>query len=164
VDAFGDAIAPSPNVGVPDVRVSGVSLSFSLLPSRLARGSRACADHALAQSHEQFAAAASQRMRGFDRTNHPGLTPAARQKRSETRKAQRAAELAWEREHPGPVDREEFTRDIAPTLASLSANAISRATGLSVRYCGQIKRGERVPHPRLWATLGGLAPSQVRDG
>lgn len=121
--------------------------------------STACAAHALSQSHEQFAAAASVRMRGFDRTNHPGLTPAARQKRSETRKAQRAAELAWEREHPGPVDREVFRREIAPMLANLSASAISRATGLSVRYCGEIKRRERVPHPRVWHLLASLVPA-----
>jgi hypothetical protein len=98
-------------------------------------------------------------MRGFDRTNHPGLTPAARQKRSETRRAQPAAELAWEREHPEPVDREVFRREIAPMLANLSASAISRATGLWVRYCGEIKRGERVPHPRWWEEFKELRPS-----
>lgn len=98
-------------------------------------------------------------MRGFDQTNHPGRTPAARQKHSETRRAQRMAELAWELEHPGPVDREEFVRDIAPKLAAMSARGIARATGLSARYCGEIKRGERVPHPRWWGEFNELRPS-----
>jgi CRISPR-associated endonuclease Cas1 len=115
--------------------------------------SATCAERMLVQSHEQFAAAGSERLRRFDQSNHPGRTPAARQKQRETRRAQRIAELAWEREHPGPVDRDGFARDIAPKLEGMSARAIARATGLSAGYCATIKRGERVPHPRWWQML-----------
>lgn len=96
-------------------------------------------------------------MRGFaGRRDHPGLTPEANRKRSEKRRVQRAEELAWDREHPEPVDREWFAKEIAPKLQTLSARAIARATGLSVSHCAKVKRGERVPHPRLWAALAEL--------
>jgi hypothetical protein len=111
----------------------------------------------LAQVHVGFAAESSKRMRKYDRTNHPGLTPEANRKRSEARKRQRAEELAWEREHPGAVDREQFRRDVAPRLADLSARAIARVTGLSVSYCAKVKKGERVPHQMWWGTLSALA-------
>jgi hypothetical protein len=83
--------------------------------------------------------------------NHPALTDQAQERRRATRREQRAAELAWEREHPGPVERDRFITEIAPRIAGMSARAISRASGLSVSYCAELKRGERVPHPRWWA-------------
>lgn len=113
-----------------------------------------CAQQVLAQTHVQFAAAGSERLRRLAREpNHPARSPEARRRQSATRSRQRAAELAWEREHPEPVDRERFAREIAPGLAQISARAMARATGLSVSYCVGIKRGERVPHPRWWEIL-----------
>lgn len=76
----------------------------------------------------------------------------ANRKRSEQRRAQRLAELAWEREHPWAVDREWFGREVLPGLSGLSAGAIARATravGESLRQ-GQ-ERGE------------GAAPDVVGD-
>jgi hypothetical protein len=89
--------------------------------------------------------------------DHPAFSPEANERRKATRIKQRAAELAWDREH-APVDRERFAIEIAPMLAEMSARAIARATGLSVTYCAAIKRGERVPHPRWWLLLRALAP------
>jgi CRISPR-associated endonuclease Cas1 len=120
--------------------------------------SEACRDKVLAQVHLGFAATSSERMRRYDRTNHPGLTPEANRKRSETRKRQRAEELTWEREHPGRVDPRLFTNEVLPKLDGLSARAVARATGLSVGHCARIKRGERVPHPRWWLLLDTLSP------
>ena len=57
-----------------------------------------------------------------------------------------------------------FMSDIAPGLASTSALAIARATGLSASYCGEIKRGERVPHPRWWAALRQVASGEPKRG
>lgn len=89
-------------------------------------------------------------MRGFaGRVDHPGLTPEANRKRSETRRAQRAEELAWERDHPEPVDRELLMEEVKPVLARMSAQALSRATGLSVSHWAKVKKGERLPHA-LW--------------
>ena len=73
--------------------------------------------------------------------------------RRATRNARRAEELDWERAHPGPVAPERFQKEVVPKLQALTARAIARATGLSVSYCAQVKRGERVPHPRWWDVM-----------
>jgi len=52
------------------------------------------------------------------------------------------------------VSVERFTAEVLPKLEAVSARALSSATGLSVSYCAEVKRGERVPHPRWWAALG----------
>lgn len=115
--------------------------------------SAACGKSVLTQVQAKFAEQSSQRMRKYNHTNHPGLTPEANGKRSQTRKRQRAEEIAWEREHPLPVELERFAKEIAPRLEEASAGAIARLTGLSVTHCARIKRGERVPHPRWWDPL-----------
>jgi len=68
-------------------------------------------------------------------------------------KQQRAAEFAWDQEHREPPDMTQFQREILPGLNDVSARAMSRLSGLSTGYCGEIKRGERAPHPRWWETL-----------
>lgn len=88
--------------------------------------------------------------------NHPALTPQAQERRRATRRAQRAAELAWERQHPDPADVTYFKREVAPGLQAVPTRAMARATGLSVSYCAEIKRGERVSHPRWWPILTSL--------
>jgi hypothetical protein len=134
------------------------------LPGRQTCGSE-CADRVLGQIHEQFAVASSERMRRLaGRPDHPGLTPAANRKRSEKRRAQRAEELAWDRDHPEPVDRAWFVREVAPTLSTLSAHAIARATGLSVSHCAKVKNGERVPHSMWWAALRQVASGEPKKG
>lgn len=69
------------------------------------------------------------------------------------RKAQREAELAWEHEHPERADDERYRREVLPNLAGRSTLEISRMTGMSVAYCAKLKRGELIPHPRLWGSL-----------
>lgn len=124
-----------------------------------------CADRVLRQIHEQFAVKSAERMRRLaGRPDHPGLTPEANRKRSEKRRAQRANELAWDREHPEPVDQELFAGEVAPRLQNLSARALARATGLSVSHCAKVKKGERVPHPMWWAALGQVASGEPKRG
>jgi hypothetical protein len=41
-------------------------------------------------------------------------------------------------------------------VQQISLTALMQATGLSLRYCWLIRRGERVPHPRHWAALAKL--------
>jgi hypothetical protein len=89
--------------------------------------------------------------------DHPAFGAKANERRIATRIEQRAAELAWERDHPGPADRQRFATEVLPMLAGMSAPALARATGLSVTYCAAIRRGERVPHPRWWALFEGVA-------
>lgn len=93
---------------------------------------------------------------------HPAQAVDANERRRSTRREQRAAELAWEAEHPEPADRTMFQREVLPRLQCVSARGLSRATGLSVAYCAQVKRGERVPHPRWWATLESLGRVRQR--
>jgi hypothetical protein len=40
-----------------------------------------------------------------------------------------------------------------PKLRSVSLLETMQATGLSRTYCGMIRRGVRVPHPRHWEAL-----------
>ncbi|MDQ3690973.1 MAG: CRISPR-associated endonuclease Cas1 [Chloroflexota bacterium] len=127
------------------------------LPGR-ATCSDDCAHRILAHRHEAFALASSERMRRLAQQvgGHPALTAKANEGRRTTRRAQRAAELEWEDSHPEPVDTNHYAVAILPNLRQLSAQAIARATGLSVSYCSEIKRGQRTPHPRWWETLGNL--------
>ena len=66
----------------------------------------------------------------------------------------------------GGGTRRNFTRDILPQLQAVSLVTLMQATGLSRRYCWQIRRGEVVPHPRHWAalisTLSGAPASDQR--
>ena len=43
--------------------------------------------------------------------------------------------------------------EIRPKLKTVSLLETMRATGLSRTYCGMIRRGVRVPHPRHWEAL-----------
>ena len=67
--------------------------------------------------------------------------------------AHSAANAAWEVEHGNGWVPNEFRRDILPMLQGAPLRAIAAATGLSLRYCSLIRRGEEVPHGRHWLTL-----------
>lgn len=72
----------------------------------------------------------------------------AARKRGETQRERAAARLAWEREHD--VEDSEpgvFRRDILPLLQLVPLSAMMKATGLGLRYCSEIRRGLKVPHP-----------------
>jgi CRISPR associated protein, Cas1 family len=73
-----------------------------------------------------------------------------------------AAARSWQATHqwPGPGT---YERDVLPWLVSVSAAAIARRTGLSRGYCQLIKRGEAVPHPMWWETIGELRRSSPTD-
>jgi CRISPR-associated endonuclease Cas1 len=150
--AAGRPAGPKPTLPASPPRSRACSWCGSPTPPGRQTCNSECADRVLAQIHEQFAIKSSERMRRFaGRPDHPGLTPEANRKRSAKRKIQRAEELAWERAHPEPVDREWFLAEVAPNLLSVSARALARATGLSVSHCAKVKKGERVPHPMWWA-------------
>jgi hypothetical protein len=59
----------------------------------------------------------------------------------------------WEQANPGPADPELFKREILPLTQGVPLRRLLEATGLSLRYCSLIRRGERVPHPRHWEAL-----------
>jgi hypothetical protein len=63
----------------------------------------------------------------------------------------RKAELAkWEQEYGKLVNLSAFEREILPQIQNVPLSRLVKATGLSLRYVSQIRRGERVPHPRHW--------------
>jgi CRISPR-associated endonuclease Cas1 len=101
---------------------------------------------------------------GLDPT-HGGKAAVRRGAAIAERKRQ-AAE--WEEANPGSADPEVFKREILPLIQDVPLRRLVDATGLSLRYCSLIRRGERVPHPRhwkpffqLWLELGGSTTSQI---
>jgi CRISPR-associated endonuclease Cas1 len=46
-----------------------------------------------------------------------------------------------------------FEREILPAIRQVPLRELMRATGLSLPYVSQIRRGEKVPHPRHWPAL-----------
>ena len=63
------------------------------------------------------------------------------------------ANAEWERNQTGESDPEIFEKEIRPKLGNVSLAETMRATGLSRTYCGMIRRGVRIPHPRHWEVL-----------
>jgi CRISPR-associated endonuclease Cas1 len=64
----------------------------------------------------------------------------------------------WQRIHPWPKDSGEFEREILPALAGVPARSLAEATGLSVGYCRQVKKGAVTPHPMWWEALRTVRP------
>jgi hypothetical protein len=93
---------------------------------------------------------AARRLAGSD-PSHGGI---AAQKRGATQARQRRERSQWEAANPtvqsGP---QTFQRDVLPLIQRLPLSELATATGLSVPYVSQIRRGEKVPHPRHWALL-----------
>jgi hypothetical protein len=54
----------------------------------------------------------------------------------------------WEEAFGKVVDLTVFEREILPLIQEVPLRRLMKATGLSLRYCSQIRRGEKVPHPR----------------
>lgn len=85
--------------------------------------------------------------------NDPAKTPEAIAKRVAAHSARHRAAVAWDRINPGPHDRDEFCRRVAPMLSKVTLPQMMQATGLSSAYCWRIRRCERVPHPMHWGAL-----------
>jgi CRISPR-associated endonuclease Cas1 len=69
----------------------------------------------------------------------------------------------WQRTHPWPKDSGEFEREILPALAGVPAHSIAEATGLSVGYCRQIKKGAATPHPMWWEAMQAAGVARLRE-
>ena len=132
------------------------------LPHRDRRVCDACLAEAQAEQFETFSGtglAALERLRKEARDpTHGGQ--AARKRGQAT--ADRKREIAdWEAEYRQLVDLRAFEREILPLIRDVPLSRLSRATGLSLRYCSLIRRGERVPHPRHWGNFRSAANSSV---
>jgi CRISPR-associated endonuclease Cas1 len=71
-----------------------------------------------------------------------------------------AANRAWDKKH-GKADPKVYRREILPKLAKVSIRELQAVTGLSKTTCSQIKRGRKVPHPRHWEGLRGVARTAI---
>jgi hypothetical protein len=82
-----------------------------------------------------------------------GQDPSAGGRNAEVRAAKLkerwAAQRDWD-EAGGEADLEVFRREILPQLQGVSLTRLAEVSGLSVQYCGLIRRGLKVPHPRHW--------------
>jgi hypothetical protein len=63
------------------------------------------------------------------------------------------ANSEWDRNQTEEADTAIFEKEIGPKLKAVSLLETMRATGLSRTYCGMIRRGVRIPHPRHWEAL-----------
>lgn len=86
--------------------------------------------------------------------SHGGFAAA---RRAATNVERKAAVREWESNHGKLVDLSAFEREILPLIQGVPLSRLQRATGLSLRYVSQIRRGERVPHPRHWSALSAAA-------
>jgi len=83
----------------------------------------------------------------------PATSPASRAKQKEARLRRRSEEVAWDNDHLQRSDQEVFRQTVLPAIAGVPIRRLANATGLSVGYCGLIRRGLRVPHIRWWEAL-----------
>src|SRR5262249_15801171 len=84
----------------------------------------------------------------------PSKTAEALRKVASTQQERAAARAQWEADHADETaDPELFRRQVWPRLRCVSLTAMRRATSLSLSYCAQIKKGQRVPHPSYWQPL-----------
>lgn len=100
-------------------------------------------------------------------TAHRSAGSRVTQARRDSIRRQRRAALEWDKNHPARPDPAEFTRDILPHMDGVSYSALSRASGLSRRYCKLVATGQYVPHPVHWDAIRaavGLAPAHMREG
>jgi len=74
-------------------------------------------------------------------------------RRGQTVADRKQAIREWERQFGKIVDLTIFEREILPLIQEVPLSRLVKATGLSLRYCSQIRRGEKVPHPRHWLAL-----------
>jgi hypothetical protein len=114
-----------------------------------------CLPHYQRDLYEAFAetsraAVAQQRVNGID-PSHGG---AAAKRRGATMSRRKRELQEWDAAHPGSIaDPAVFVREILPGLQGVPLSELARATGLSQGYLSQIRRGEKVPHPRHWSAL-----------
>lgn len=115
-----------------------------------------CEAAARAEAVASFAATGTRALASYRAAGgQPVLNEEARE-----RIGDRAAELTgaareWQRTNSWP-DPEAFAREILPALAEVTAGQIAQATGLSVSYCRQVKKGRATPHPMWWEKLRAL--------
>lgn len=82
--------------------------------------------------------------------------------RAESMRRQRALSAAWDAgSHPKWLTEEVYRERVQPLLRGISTSRVSTTLGVTWAHASNIRRGERLPHPRHWpklAELVGIAP------
>jgi len=102
-------------------------------------------------------AAALAKLRGEGKD--PAHTEKAKAAVAKTVSKHQQAVLAWNANNERP-DKEEYLKEILPLVEKATLPQLMKATGLSIKYCADIRKG-RVPHARHWEALRVLHPKEV---
>nr|BAL53911.1 hypothetical protein HGMM_F11C09C19 [uncultured prokaryote] len=128
--------------------------------------SEACRQVYQEHKQAQFVERGRETLRAMRESEHdPARTEEAKRLLSEVINRRWQEKREWEREHGREAlerECERFRREIGPKLRSIPLRRMSRVTGLSVYYCAQIRKGERVPHPVHHAAFMALLNSSTR--
>jgi hypothetical protein len=122
------------------------------LPNRARVYCDDCLPHYQRDLYEAFATSgratvAEQRAQGVD----PSHVGDAGGKRGAAVSRRRRELREWETAHPGTIaDPDVFAREVLPAIRALPLSELVRATGLTPGYVSQVRRGEKVPHPKHW--------------
>jgi CRISPR-associated protein Cas1 len=75
-----------------------------------------------------------------------------------------AGKAAWDADsHPKWLTEAAYRQRIQPLLKKVSTSRISTALGVTWAYASNIRRGERIPHPRHWQALAELVGATARN-
>jgi CRISPR-associated endonuclease Cas1 len=107
---------------------------------------------------EQYSAYAKAGVSGLAARRDAGSDPShggdAGKRRGATQSRQQRERREWAAANPGASPNPElFRREILPGIQAVPLSELARATGLSLLYVSQIRRGRRIPHPRHWPSL-----------
>jgi CRISPR-associated endonuclease Cas1 len=81
----------------------------------------------------------------------------ASKRRASTNVARKAAVREWDEQHGKLIDLSAFGLEILPLIQGVPLSRLQRATGLSLRYVSQIRRGEKTLHPLHWTAIEAAA-------
>jgi hypothetical protein len=128
-------------------------------PDRVCRG---CGRQAGRGAHLCPLCAANLTRENFAVGRKAAQRPESLAKRSGTQRAHRQAIDNWKPSGlPDWLTRNVYVNRVQPALASVPKSRICAALGVSEPYAADIRAGKRVPHPRHWQKLAGLA-AQVK--
>jgi CRISPR-associated endonuclease Cas1 len=117
-----------------------------------------CEAAARSDSVISFATAGTQALARYRAAGgQPLLNEDARKRIGRRSSGLTAAAREWQRTHSWPADLEAFGREILPALANVLPAELASATGLSIAYCRQVKRGRATPHPMWWQAMSEIA-------
>ena len=110
---------------------------------------------------EQFRQFDGSGLKALERLKKDGRDPThggtAAKRRGDTNVKRKTEVAEWDTRYGKLVDLSAFAREILPLIQGVPLSRLVKAIGLSLRYCSQIRRGEKTPHPRHWKAFEAAA-------